>query len=256
MKRSRWLLFSLLMFIPFFVSAETEEMELVATKTKYFKTTVVLSTSEVMRNSGLGEISSITTEITKEEYDNVDVNSESAANSSRDISSNITETTYKELITNMYKRNDYYFRYHTTLNWKLIPSTRSYDIIGIGFYNTLEPSSIYFEENYCRSSSECYQNTSYYRFIGLQGVGAMFKVPSGTLTELSQYIEFDVAKKNPNATITNQFAVGDYRHATSSIPYEDAKNFTITLSGVQLDSSIRNYYDTITPADAEWTGTW
>ena len=156
----------------------------------------------------------------------------------------------------MYKRNDYYFRYHTTLNWKLIPSTRSYDIIGIGFFNTLEPSGIYFEENYCRSSSECYQNTSYYRFIGLQGVGAMFKVPSGTLTELSQYLEFNIAKKNSGSTITYQVAAGDYRHATSSIPYEDAKDFTITLGGVQLDNSIANYYDTLTVADAIWTGTW
>lgn len=256
MKKSRWLFFSLLMFIPFFVSAETEEMELVATKTKYFKTTVVLSTSEVMRNSGLGEISSITTEITKEEYDNVDVNSESAANSERSIISTTIETTYKMLTTDMYKRNDYYFRYHTTLTWKKIPSTRSYDIIGIGFLNTLEPSGIYFEENYCRSSSECYQNTSYYEFIGLQGVGAMFKVPSGTLTELEQYLEFDVAKKNSSSTLTYQIAAGDYRHATSSIPYEDAKDFSITLGGVQLDSSIVNYYDTITVADAEWTGTW
>lgn len=256
MKARRWILFSLLMFIPFFVSAETEEMELVATNTKYYKTVVVMSSSEVMRNSGLGELSSITTEITKEEYDNVDVDSENAENLQRGITSTTIETNYKMLTTDMYKRNDYYFRYHTTLTWKKIPSTRSYDIIGIGFMNTLEPSSIYFEENYCRSSSECYQNTSYYEYIGLQGVGAMFKVPSGTLTELSQYLEFDVAKKYTENTYTYQIAAGDYRHATSSISYANAKNFTITLSGVQLASSILDYYDVISIADATWTGTW
>ena len=40
--------------------------------------------------------------------------------------------------------------------------------------------------------------------------------------------------------------------AQDDVSYENAKDFTITLGGVQLDSSIVNYYDTITVADAEW----
>lgn len=256
MKARRWLLFSMLMLVPFFVSAETEEMELVSETTKYYKTTIVVSNSEVMRNAGLGELSSITTEITKEEYDNADVETESAARSTDSYIYETVETNYKKLTTQMYYRNTYYYRYYATLTWKKIPSTRSYDIIGIGFKNNLEPSGIYFEENYCRSSSECYQTTSYYEFVGLQGVGAMFKIPSGTLTELEQFLEFDIAKKDADLTITSQYAVGDYSHATSAIGYETAKDFTVTLGGINLGSSISAYYDNISTATAEWTGTW
>lgn len=256
MKLKKWMLFSLILMIPFLVYAEDEEMEKVAETKKYFKTITILSGSNVTRNSDLGEVTSITTEITEEEYNNADIEQNETQNNQRGITSETIETNYKLLTTTMYKRNDYYFHYKTTLTWKTIPATRSYDIIGIGFLNTIIPEEYpTFVETYCRSSSECYETTSYYLYNGSNGVGVMFKVPTGTLTKLEQVLEFDVEKAN-SGTLIYQLAVGDYSHATSSISYDNAKKFTVDTSGINLNSSIEAYYDVITEAESEWTGTW
>lgn len=254
MQARRWVLFFILLLTPFFVKAETEERVKVAEDIKYFKTTTVLSNSEVMRAGNLGEVSSLTTEITEEEYNSVDT-STANTNSSRGLISHEIETTYKRLATTMYS-GSIYFTYVTTLNWKLIPSTRSYDIIGIGHYATVQiDGNVRFDQNYCRSANDCYNSTSYYGPTFVNGAAAMFKVPSGTLTSLEQIIEIDV-EKAVDYTIYEQIAVGDYSHATSSISYSNAQNFHIDCGGVRLDSSIEDYYDDIGETTATWTGSW
>ena len=55
-----------------FINAKAEEdenLELVAEAVKYYKTTSILSNSIIQRNANMGEMNSITVEITKEEYD-------------------------------------------------------------------------------------------------------------------------------------------------------------------------------------------
>lgn len=47
---------------------DDKDFEVVAETTKYYKTVSILSNSEVMTVAGLGELSSITTEISEEEY--------------------------------------------------------------------------------------------------------------------------------------------------------------------------------------------
>lgn len=253
----RYLLFTIMLLVPFIVSAENDEMELVAENVKYYRTITVLNNSEVMRNSNLGEVTSFTTEVTEEEYNSVDVDSYNNSNNSRGLTTETIETTYKKLHTTIFTHLGWY-RYKATLDWKLIPSTRSYDIIGIGHYATVKISGeVDFLQSYCRSNraSDCYEDATYYSKSGRNGSGAMFKIPSGTLTSVSQVIEFDV-EKNVTGTLTEQLAVGDYSHATSSINIFDAENFSVDCSGIILDSAIRNYYDTIPSADADWSGSW
>ena len=47
-----------------------EEKEVVAQTTKYYKTVTIYNNSGVLRNANMGEMSSLTTEVTKEEFDN------------------------------------------------------------------------------------------------------------------------------------------------------------------------------------------
>lgn len=251
---------SIMLLIPFTVSAETEEK--VAEKIKYFKTVTVLSNSNVMRNANMGEITSITTEITEEEYNSVDVDAEnnqeenaiSPASTTDYYTAETIETNYKMLSTAIYSGTSQ-FRYKVTLDWKKIPATRSYDIIAIGHYATVEKvSEVDLTQTYCRSSSECYETTSYYADFWRNGAAAVFKIPSGTLTSLKQEMQFYVQKVN--STVYSQLAAGDYAHATSTISYANAKLFTVDGSGIILDSSIKDYYDSISTADAEWEGTW
>ena len=51
-------------------------------------------------------------------------------------------------------------------------------------------------------------------------------------------------------------ADGDYSHATSTIVDYLSDNFYVNQIGIVLDSSISGYYDAITSAEAEWSGTW
>lgn len=253
----RWILFFIILLIPLFVLAEsTEEKVKVAEGVKYYRTDTILSNSAVMRAANLGEVSSLTTEITEEEYNNVDTTSSNSIEP-RGLISYETETTYKKLTTTMYQRGTYYFVYQATLDWKKIPSTRSYDIIAIGFLATVEVDGIVnLTQTYCRSATDCNNSNGYWQDSYLNGAAAVFHLPSGTLTSLRQVIDFDVVKYDSSDTITYQVAAGDYSHATSSISYDNAKKFYVDCGGIRLNSSVESYYDEIDTADAIWRGTW
>lgn len=252
---------AIMLLIPFTVSAETEVK--VAEAVKYYKTVTILSNSNIMRSANMGEISSITTEITEEEYNNVDTEDDnppeaiiiSPGNSGDYYTAETIETNYKKLSTEMSAAGSTQYKYQVTLEWKKIPSTRSYDIIAIGHYATVKKiGEVDLEQTYCRSSSDCYVTPSYYAYSDTNGVAAVFKIPSGTLTSLKQVLQINVEKVNP--VVYSQLAAGDYAHATSSISYEKAKLFTVDGAGIFLDSSIEDYYDSISTADARWSGTW
>lgn len=246
----------LILLIPIFVSAEEDEGRIVASEEKYYKTVTILNNSSVLQRANLGEMSSITTEITKEEYDNAPVENNSNARTSDDYTDMTVETTYKKMKSTI---REYYgaYRYKNVLTWKNIPSTRSYDIIAIGYYASVQPASdIFFEQDYCTSSSSCYTTSSYYEYNGANGSAAMFYLPSGTLTSLEQSLRVDMEKTNSSVTLVSQVAAADYAHATSSISYSNAKKFTVNIGGIQLNDSIEDYYDTISVARATWEGEW
>jgi len=164
-------------------------------------------------------------------------------------------TASKKMITTIVSVNNHY-RYKVSLEWTEIPSTRSYDIIGLGIDNTVKVySTPVFQQNFCYSSNNCSSSNTHTRNTSSVGIGASFRLPTVKLVSLSSYLYFDVEKRN-SGTLTSQNAYGDYSHATKSISQEYITNYYVNRGGIILDSSISDYYDNITPAVAKWTGSW
>ena len=257
MRKNLMFIFVIMLIIPFTVSAEEIESEVVAESTKYIKTTTIYNNSNVMRNAGYTDISSITTEITKEEFDSANTTTNEVAPAAV-VDDVQTETTYKRLRTTIETYGGYY-RYETNLYWKNIPKVRSYDIIGIGHYADVEllsTTAIFFNQDYCLSAGNCYTSSSGTDVIGTNGTAVVFNVPDDTLISLEQTIGFTV-KKATSGTVYGHTAAGDYAHATKSISSSTAaNNVVVNIMGLSLSGTISSYYDTTPAAIAEWDCVW
>lgn len=239
------------LFSPQLISAkefDVEKFEKVAEEVKYYKTVSKNSVSFYENTINDNNISE-TVEISKEEFDSVKPG-ENMINGP-----GYTNTDYKSLTTTIYSNGSKY-RYSATMNWKIFPSVRSYDVLAIGHLSNVKYSSnLNFSQYYCTTGGGCRTLTSYYSKITSTGCGAAFKVPTGSLTKLSQTLTFDVIK-NTNATVTSQSAYGDYSHATSSVTSDKAQSYNIGTSGISFYNGVGSSYDNIVPAVATWTGSW
>ena len=260
MKKWSKFMFVMILILPFIVNAEQQDKDgyvTVAETTKYFKTVSIYNNSDIMREANLGEMSSLTTEVTKEEYDKAEATTEPVAPISRGMTS-IAETTYKRLTTTI-ETNATYYRYTANLYWKNIPKVRSYDIIGIGHYNDVElydTSMVMFYQDYCENAYLCYTNSTGTDVIKEYGTAEVFHLPTNSLTSLEQTLSF-VVKKAVSWTITEQEAAGDYAHATKATTSAfAAQNFGIGVGGLVLYNAIYDYYDTTPVAIAYWEGNW
>ena len=165
------------------------------------------------------------------------------------------ETTYKKLTTSI-SSNGAYYRYKAILMWKNIPKVRSYDSLAIGHYASVtQKGNLYFTQEHCTSTTNCTSSSTFTPQKFSKGASATFKIPTGNIISLKQTLYFDV-KKNVDATIIRQIACGDYSHATKTISATNSLNLTVNDSGINLNSSISNYYDEISPACATWDGSW
>lgn len=165
------------------------------------------------------------------------------------------ESPGKKMTTTIVSVNGKY-RYKVSLEWKKIPSTRSYDIIGIGLDGNVKiDSGLVFQQNFCYSSNNCSSSTVHTGKSTSTGATATFQIPTQSIISLSSYLYFDV-NKNTNSTITKLNAYGDYAHATKTISKSNANKHSINSSGIVLESSISNYYDTMDKSTATWTGSW
>ena len=165
------------------------------------------------------------------------------------------ETVGKKMTTTIISVNNRY-RYKVTVEWKSMPSTRSYDIIGIGIDPIVRiASGLYFQSNYCYSVNNCSSNGVNTQKITSTGATSTFKLPSASVVSMNSYVYFEV-EKNVNYTITQLNAAGDYSHATSSISLSNSQNHSINVAGIQLNSSISGYYDSIPAAVANLTCNW
>lgn len=189
-----------------------------------------------------GETASV--EVSKSEYDN----------QNSVVPRGTVETSYKKMVSTL-SQNGSYFRYKVSVSWKNIPSTRSYDIIGIGFRDPVYIySPVYFNYYSCDTSANCGTSTQYYdRKKTSTGGSVVYKVPN-SLISLSANLYYDVAK-NTSSTITRLDMYADYAHATSNISASNAANHLITYNGIELGSNI-SYYDGIPCAISSWNGTW
>ncbi len=148
------------------------------------------------------------------------------------------------------------YRYKVTVEWNKMPSARSYDIIGIGIDPTVKIySNLYFKINYCYSSSNCSNNGVFTQSVSSTGATGVFKLPSGSLSSMSAYLYFDIAK-NTDSTITKLNAYGDYAHAMKNISLDSARKHSINRGGISLDNSISNYYDNMTTATTSLNCSW
>ena len=260
MKQRFIFMFVIMLIIPFIVSAETtEEKEIVGQTIKYFRTDTIINNSSVMRSANMGELSSITVEVTKEEFDSAEPTTEPVGPITGNERYVQTETTYKRLTTTI-SREATYYNYEANLYWKNIPKVRSYDIISLGHYNDVElynTSMVGFSMEYCEDQYSCYISGVGTDVITQYGTAVVFQLPSSSLVSLEQTLDFTV-KKAVSWTITEQIAAGDYAHATKTVSSSvAANNITPNITGLFITPSIENeYYDTTPAAIVEWNGSW
>ncbi len=222
-----------------------EDFTEITRQEKFYKVVYYNDNNQI---SSIGGTNYIVYDISESEYN--------SANLFEHINPNVSgfvETTYKKMTTYILSNGSNY-RYKVTLEWKNLPSTRSYDIIGIGHFasvKTVGDLVFYQEYNQNGTHKTVYAHIPQYFSYG---ASATFKLPEGSISSLTQTLYYDV-EKNTNATILTHKAYGDYSHATSSISESNATNHTVS-SSIVLDSSISGYYDAISSAIATWNGSW
>lgn len=212
---------------------------------QYYKTTTTIK-------NGIKTISSEI--ISKEQYELEKNNNQQT----KSIYDGLVTSEYKHMLMHMAQLDDNEMRLKITLTWLNIPSTRSYDIIAIGFQQAYVDinSSLYFQQNYTNSSGNHSSVTCIQQEFAT-GASSIFDLPNGTISALSSYMYFDVIKVDEDFTITRMDAGGDYAHATSSISAANAQKHTVNhAAGIILQASIENYYDGINVATATFLGEW
>lgn len=231
--------------------AGAQNYDLVSQKIKYYKTITYYNNQNDLKSNLNSMPYSETFEISEEEYlkasnDNNQINTSPA----------FSETTFQKMTSSIYSSGSYY-RYKNEMEWKKMPRVRSYDIIAIGFFQSVKlHGNPYFLQEYCYTDGTCATSTTNDSQIFASGAGTTFKLPSGSLSSLKQTFYFDV-EKNTSSTIIAQSAFSDYSHAIKTITKENAKKYSVSRSlGIVLNSSIDSYYDVFSVAEASWSGTW
>lgn len=191
---------------------------------------------------------SYTLEVTEEEYN--------SANKEPAGIKGTVNTTYKTVVSSIAQNGNKY-RYNVSMAWKIMPSTRSYDIIGVGFADSVYiSSSVYSSFTYANAAGSYTTSTQYYNKKSTASGGAVvFKLPSGTIKALSASLYYDVSK-NTNNTITSLGICGDYSHATSNVPVSNIADYGISIYGISLGSTLGGYYDAIPCAMEYATVSW
>lgn len=234
-------------------SSEFENMseEIVGVTEKYYKEVILHNAfNEQTFNIENSIPLSYVEEVSKYEYENYNETTMSIQSNNGYI-----ETTYKKLKLTITKSGNNYV-YNAYLEWKNMPSTRSYDIIGVGFNPSVRAIDETFSMNYCLKNGSCYTNNTHYPKIISTGVGASFKVPSNSdLATLNTTLKV-IVTKNVSETITKQLAVADYSHAISSVSQSSSLDYTVGVIGIILDGSITDSYDSINAAELQISCNW
>lgn len=165
------------------------------------------------------------------------------------VGSDAIETTYKVMTTAIWDIGGAY-QYVNLLHWKIMPSVRSFDIIGISHYSSVQATTTpYFQEYYCYTYGGCSTASTHYPRNETHGDSSVFPLNTGNINYLDISIWFNIEKTNPNSTVNQIYAAGDYAHATSYISSSTASNYTMSVGGINLNSSISGYYDSIQSAE-------
>lgn len=237
---------------PSFVNAKELKKVKLAESEKYIKTTTIMDAAAMYAYSSntVNRAESYSEEVTEEEYNSAQT---------RDLvlqGSSYVETTYKKMTTAIWDIGGAY-QYVNLLHWKIMPQIRSFDIIAIGFPNSVKVSGTpLYSQTYCLSSDgNCYTSNSFAPKVEVRGGSGLFKVMGESITVCDITLWFNI-EKNTTATIHTLYAYGDYSHATTPLSYESAHNFTVDSGGIQLGSSISDYYDSIPTTDVTASVNW
>lgn len=230
------LIITSLLLTPIFVKAESSnqllassssnektsgEFQILSQTTKYYKNVTVYDSSEyqtyALRSNSkpIKAVSSETFEVSEEEYLSID------PDNFQSVSVNAyttVETTYLSLTTSI-GRDGQYFRYVDSFSYLIVPSVRSYDVIGIGYNDNVKPvdGSLYCNMSY-GVSTESKSYDSIWLKTSQYGSSCIINLPNeSNVKNISILFDFKVQKVNPNETISSQVAVGDYRHATEPV---------------------------------------
>ncbi len=201
---------------------------LVASNIKYFKTVVPMYGT------------SYSVEVTQSEY----------LNHSNIQPLGVLYTYYREEVSTI-SQNGTKYRYKLSTGWLNWPSVASYDIMAIGFVNSVYISSNnpYFNYSYDLADGSHVTSTVYYdKKKTSTGGSAVYKMPSNVVT-LTSNLYFDVMK-NTNDTLTSLTMCADYGHALYTVTTTQAANHTISTGGIELDATVYNYYDDTPCCDA------
>ncbi len=223
----------LILLIPNLANAKVingQEMELVASDTSYIKTTNINGVS-------LHEI------ITEEEYNNVD-----EVNNSLITPYNYAETNYKRLDIWVWDSGDDIYLGELELTWKIIPATRSFDVIafrGQGM-TVMEDSQIgnqsYWVNDVRHIISYAYNGTNIQKRD--LGYGISMNLVNGS--DVNGYVLYTscIFEKTASGTA---YVYGSYQHATENVTLAESQNYNI--SGAGLGNVIYFYGNTVTKYD-------
>jgi hypothetical protein len=154
-------------------------------------------------------------------------------------------TAYKTM-TSSISANGSYYRYKNILTWDIMPSTLSFDIIGVGFADdvAIHSSIVYFNYNY-NDNNGYHSSSGYYnKKSTAYGGSVVYELPSTNLASLQATIYYDV-EKDTSSTITSLSICGDYAHATSTVNASNVANYSISYAGIGLGSGLAGHYDSI-----------
>lgn len=181
---------------------------------KYYKT-VIDHLNNVVTN----------TEVTENEFNNYNPNIQTLS------VSNFVETQYKKLSLTLSDNHDGYGDIFVGLLWKMIPSTRSFDVIAVRYVGMSDVDGTQWGRQIWGTNG----NYSYVEYgwngtnINRQdnGFGISMNITNdSTINYLENYIESAV-KFNGNF----QWAGASYQHATSNTTLAQSKSYTLAENG-------------------------
>ena len=155
----------------------------------------------------------------------------------------ILTTYYREQISTI-AQNGTKYRYKMVTNWLNWPSVASYDVMAIGFVNSVYISSnqVFFTYTYADQNGQYTTSSVYYDKKKTEYGGSVVYLMPSNVTALGSTIYFDV-KKNTNNTLTSLTMCGDYAHALNAVTQTQAANHIISSGGITHDPSVYPYYD-------------
>lgn len=198
--------------------------------------------------------------VTENEYNGRLINPGEALRSvSGNFYNGLNATDDLAVVTSISNIDDDYMQYRLDVYNYDIPSTRSFDIYGIG----IESGKVHVASLIDCNQSWEYTNGNVDSTIGCYakseptGGSVMFELPSGNLSSIATYISFWVAKLPGVGTITGLEAVGDYAHAFNSVSSNVYNYYTVNVGGIGVYSPYSSSYDQyFTPAPAAFIGSW